>query len=113
MKNQRFCFALDLINDPELIREYEKYHKNVWPQIEDAIMDSGVKKLEIYRIKNRLFMILEADSNFSLENKNQLDQKNPLVQEWENLMWKFQKSLPGSRPGEKWVLMDKIFELEK
>ena len=113
MKNQRFCFALDLINDSELIREYENYHKNVWPEIEDAIINSGVEKLEIYRIKTRLFMILETDANFSLEKKNQLDQKNPIVQEWENLMWKYQKSLPGSKPGEKWVLMDKIFELEK
>lgn len=113
MKNQRFCFALDLINDAELIREYENYHKKVWPEIEEAIMESGVEKLEIYRINNRLFMILEAHDDFSLEMKNQLDQKNPVVQEWENLMWKYQKSLPGSKPGEKWVLMNKIFEIEK
>jgi len=26
-------------------------------------------------------------------------------------MWKYQQALPGAQPGEKWVLMDKIFEL--
>jgi L-rhamnose mutarotase len=26
-------------------------------------------------------------------------------------MWKFQQALPWARPGEKWMLMEKIFEL--
>jgi len=26
-------------------------------------------------------------------------------------MWKYQQSLPGSKPGEKWMMMDKIFTL--
>jgi L-rhamnose mutarotase len=33
------------------------------------------------------------------------------VQEWEQLMWKYQQALPGSKPGEKWRLMEKIFDL--
>jgi len=33
------------------------------------------------------------------------------VQEWEKLMWKYQQALPKAKPGEKWVLMNKIFEL--
>jgi len=26
-------------------------------------------------------------------------------------MWKYQQAVPGAKPGEKWVIMDKIFEL--
>jgi L-rhamnose mutarotase len=33
------------------------------------------------------------------------------VQEWEDLMWRYQQALPSAREGEKWLLMDKIFEL--
>ncbi|MCX8492531.1 MAG: L-fucose mutarotase, partial [Cyclobacteriaceae bacterium] len=33
------------------------------------------------------------------------------VIEWESLMWKYQQALPLSKPGEKWRLMDKIFDL--
>jgi L-rhamnose mutarotase len=40
-----------------------------------------------------------------------MDQSNPNVQEWEKLMWKFQSPLPWSKEGEKWVFMDKIFQL--
>ena len=33
------------------------------------------------------------------------------VQEWETLMWSYQKALPTAAPGEKWVRMEKIFSL--
>ncbi|AZA74221.1 L-rhamnose mutarotase [Chryseobacterium indoltheticum] len=108
---KKFCLALDLIDDPELIAEYEKYHQNVWTDIKQSILNSGIVNMEIYRVQNRLFMIVEADENFSFEAKNEADEKNAKVQEWEELMWKFQQQLPNSKPGEKWQLMDKIFSL--
>jgi L-rhamnose mutarotase len=37
---------------------------------------------------------------------------NPKVQEWEHLMWKFQKPRPEAKPGEKWMLMERIFKRE-
>jgi len=109
----KYCLALDLKNDDELIAEYERYHQKVWPEIIDSIKDSGITGLEIYRVSNRLFMIMETDENFSFEKKNEMDNANAKVQEWETLMWKYQQALPGSRPGEKWVLMNKIFDLNQ
>lgn len=109
----RYCFALDLKNDENLIREYEKIHEAVWPEIIDSIRDSGITGLEIYRVSNRLFMIMETDENFSLEKKNALDEANSQVQKWEALMWKYQQPLPIAQPGEKWLLMNKIFDLNK
>ena len=108
---KKFCLALDLIDDSELIAEYEKYHQNVWTEIKQSILDSGIINMEIYRVQNRLFMIVEADENFSFEAKNEADKNNPKVQGWEELMWKFQQQLPNSKPDEKWQLMDKIFSL--
>jgi L-rhamnose mutarotase len=108
---KKFCLALDLIDEPELIAEYEKYHQKVWPEIKQSILDSGITNMEIYRVQNRLFMIVEADEDFSFEAKNEADKNNLKVQEWEELMWKFQQQLPNSKPGEKWQLMDKIFSL--
>ena len=108
---KRYCLALDLKDDPKLIEEYENYHKNVWPEIIKSIKDSGIEFLDIYRTGTRMFMIIEADKEFSFEKKGAMDANNPKVQEWEQLMWKFQQALPWARPGEKWILMDKIFEL--
>jgi len=108
---KRYCLALDLKDDPALIAEYEKYHENVWPAIIDSIKGSGIEVLDIYRTGNRMFMIIEANDDFSFEKKAAMDNANPRVQEWEELMWKFQQALPWAKPGEKWILMDKIFEL--
>ncbi len=109
---KRYCLALDLKDDPALIREYEDYHKAVWPEVKKSILDSGIQKMEIYRILNRLIMIIETRDDFSLEKKARLDAANPKVQEWEQLMWKYQQALPSAKPGEKWVLAEKVFEVE-
>lgn len=110
---QRFCLALDLKNDPALIAEYEAHHRAVWPEILDSIRAAGVGQLEIYRIENRLFMILDANDDFSFEKKAALDAANPKVRAWETLMWKYQQALPTAKPGEKWALMERIFELNQ
>jgi L-rhamnose mutarotase len=112
MKTHRHCFALDLINDVELISAYKKHHKNVWPEIVKSITDSGIVNLEIYLVENRLFMIMEVNDSFSFEKKDEMDANNPKVQEWETLMWKYQQALPTAKDGEKWLLMDQIYQLK-
>jgi|SRR5688572_8449867 len=110
---RRYCLALDLKNDPTLIAEYEQWHRKVWPENEKNILDSGVINLEIYRVETRMFMILEVDESFTFERKAAMDASNRKVQEWEALMWKFQQAIPGSKPGEKWRLMDLMYQLKR
>lgn len=107
----RYALALDLKDDPTLIAEYERYHEQVWPEIEASIRGSGITGMEIYRIGNRLFMLMETSDTFSFADKAAADAANPTVQAWENLMWRYQQALPMAKPGEKWLLMEKIFQL--
>lgn len=109
----KYCFALDLKNDPQLISEYESWHTKVWPEVIASIREAGIKRLEIYRAGNRLFMIMKTNKDFSFEKKKNLDEGNAKVQEWETLMWKYQQAIPVAAAGEKWVLMEKIFDLQK
>ena len=108
---KRHALALDLVDDPILISEYEAYHQKVWPEIKASILTSGIENMEIYRFGNRLYMLMEVNDEFSFEKKGAMDAGNEKVQEWEQLMWKYQQAIPGAKPGEKWVLMNKIFEL--
>lgn len=110
---QRFCLALDLKPDPALIAEYEAWHRRVWPEILNSLAEAGIERLEIYRVENRLFMLLEATDDFSFEKKAMLDGSNPKVQEWEQLMWQYQQALPTTKPGEKWMLCERIFHFDK
>jgi L-rhamnose mutarotase len=109
----RYCLALDLKNDEVMIAEYELWHEDIWPEIRDSILGAGITDMEIYRLENRLFMIMETDDSFSFEKKGDMDAANPAVQRWEELMWKYQSPVPGGKPGEKWRLMDRIFALKK
>ncbi len=107
----RYCLALDLKDDPLLIAAYDEYHQAVWPEVIESIKSAGIQALEIYRVANRLFMIIEANSDFSFEQKAAMDAKNEIVQQWEQTMWEYQQALPVAKPGEKWVIMKKIFSL--
>jgi len=109
----RYCLALDLKNDAALIAEYEQWHREVWPEIKKSILDGGITDMEIYRLEDRLFMIMETSADFSFEKKGAMDAANPVVQRWEELMWKYQSPVPGGKPGEKWRLMDRIFSLNQ
>ena len=111
--NRRYCLTLDLKDDPNLIAEYKRYHEKIWPEITRSIKDAGIEDMEIYLRGTRMFMIMEVNESFSFEAKTRADQLNPRVQEWESLMGTFQKALPQARPGEKWLLMERVFKLEE
>jgi L-rhamnose mutarotase len=108
---KRYCLLLDLKNDAELIAAYEARHREVWPEILESIKTAGITDMQIYRWQNRLFLIMDTDDTFSFEAKATADAANEKVQEWENLMWQYQQALPGVAPGQKWQLMEKIFQL--
>jgi L-rhamnose mutarotase len=110
---KRYCLAVDLKDDPALIIEYEYWHKseNSRPAIMSNIKEAGIIDMQIYRTGNRLFMIMDTIDKFDFSKKAAADAENADVQEWERLMWKFQQPLQWAKPGEKWVLMDKIFQL--
>ena len=110
--NKRYCLTLDLKDDPALIAEYRRYHQKIWPEITGSIKDSGILDMEIYLLGTRMFMIMEVGPNFSFEEKARTDSASPKVRDWEQLMWKFQRPLPQAKPGEKWLLMERIFKLE-
>ena len=107
----RHCLALDLKDDQAAISEYKRYHVKIWPEVKKSLFDAGIVDMEIYLAGNRLFMIMDVNDHFSLSAKAAADAANAKVQEWEALMAQFQQELPQSKPGQKWVIMEKVFDL--
>ena len=110
---KRYCFSCDLKDDPKLISEYKRYHAvgEVWPEITKSIKDAGIVDMQIYLTGNRMFMIMEVDETFDPKRKAEMDADNPKVQEWERLMWKYQQGLPWAEDDEKWIALEKVFQL--
>lgn len=110
----RYCLALDLKDDPELIARYEDFHREVWPDVVGHIREHGVSNMEIYRLGTRLVMIMDTDDSvFDMDRMAQGALNNPAVQQWEALMWEFQAPTPWTPAGQKWVPMDRIFDLQQ
>jgi L-rhamnose mutarotase len=108
---QRYCLALDLKDDAELIAEYRRYHEKIWPEVEESLRSTGIREMEIYLLGTRLFMVMDVDETFSFEKLGRATTENPKVREWEELMWKFQRPAPGAKAGQKWAMMERVFRL--
>jgi L-rhamnose mutarotase len=110
-----YCLTLDLHDDPGPIEEYKRHHRsgNMWPKVVENILSQGIFREEIYLAGARMVMVLRTTDEFSISAMVDSNQADPEILKWEELMWKYQKPVPGAKPGEKWVLMDKIFEIEK
>src|SRR3984957_20248834 len=109
--SRRLCFALDLVNDAALIREYCRMHQpgSVWPAVIDHIRAQGVESMEIWQRGERLFMIVEAADDYPRIDAAQVTQQEN--DRWEQLMASFQRELPDASPGEKWSPLRRIFVL--
>ncbi|TYC90452.1 L-rhamnose mutarotase [Novosphingobium sp. BW1] len=112
----RRCFAVDLVDEPELIARYRAWHAPGGPPaaVTQAIRDDGVRDLQIWLVADRMFMIMEQDAAQAQDDagKAARDAANPDVQAWNALMARFQRSLPAASD-RTWVEMERIYALDE
>lgn len=110
----RQCLALDLRNDPVLIARYEDLHLRIWPEVAAHLRAHGVTGMEIHRLGTRLVMVRETDdARHDARAMAHAAATDPMLREWETLMWTFQAPTPWTAPGDKWTPMARIFRLQK
>jgi len=111
--SERICLALDLVDDADLIAEYEHWHRvgNTDPAVSRSIRDAGIDNMEIYRAGNRLFMVISASDAYSADAKAAADAANPAVVAWVDKMKRFQQPIPAAGADGTWHVMDRIFRL--
>lgn len=108
----RYALALDLVDDAKGIAEYETAHKRIWPGVRDHLREHGVLQMQIYRLGTRLFMVMDVDpAVYCAESMAQASSMNPIIMEWERLMWTYQVPTPWTPVGTKWMPMSCIFDL--
>lgn len=108
---KRYCQTLKLKNDKALIDDYVRVHRNVWPEVQQGMREVGILNMQIYIHDNLLFMIVDTVNDFEWEvNMTRLSML-PRQAEWERFVAQFQDVDENASSCEKWILMDKIFEL--
>ncbi len=107
-----FAQCLDLVDDPRLIAEYESWHRRVFPEVTASLRAIGIRSMRIFRHGARLFMVCEADDAFDPARDYQRYAEDAKCREWDAMMRRYQRTVPGARPGEWWSTMTEVFRLE-
>ena len=109
-----FAQALDLVDDPDRIAEYERYHETAWPEVVRGLRAIGIERMRIWRTGTRLFMIFEAPEGFDPDRDYQDYARDPRCREWDELMRTYQRQVPAADPGSGswWTPMELVFDLE-
>ncbi|MBM4107034.1 MAG: L-rhamnose mutarotase [Phycisphaerae bacterium] len=106
-----YAQCLDLVDDPDLIREYVDAHRNVPKAVEQALRAIGIERMRIHRLGSRLYMTIETREGFDPARDYQRYAQMPGAAAWDARMRKYQKPSPGARPGEWWAAMEPVYVL--
>lgn len=109
---QRYAQALDLRNDPDILAQYDAYHRAVWPEVKAALRAIGIVNMQIFRTGNRLFMIYDAPDGFEPARDFATYTQVARAREWDELMKTFQQPVPGAVEGVWWTPMELVFDLD-
>lgn len=110
---KRYVQTLDLSDDPDMIREYRKWHSEDfhWREIREGIRAVGILEMEIYILGTRLVMIVDAPGDFDWTAAMNRLATLPRQAEWEAFVAKLQGCRTDARSDEKWQMMERMFYL--
>ncbi|MBO5584912.1 MAG: L-rhamnose mutarotase [Bacteroidaceae bacterium] len=113
MKTKRYVQTLDLHDDPDMIREYRKWHSKEyhWKEVRDGIRAVGIFEMEIYILGTRLVMVVDTPEDFDWNKAMQKLATLPRQAEWEAFVSKFQGCNAQATSNEKWQMMERMFYL--
>lgn len=112
-KTKRYVQTLELRDDPEMIKEYLKWHseEHHWKEIRDGIKEVGILEMEIYILGTRLVMIVDTPEEFNWKEAMDRLATLPRQAEWEAFVAQLQGCREDARSDEKWNMMERMFHL--
>lgn len=105
-----YAMTIDLKDDPQILALYEEYHKNVWPEVRQAVKNVGMENVRIFRFGTRLVQVFDARDGFDIAKDIDSYAKNPVVKKWDMMMNEFQVPLEGRKKGEWWAGMELVYD---
>ncbi len=106
-----YAMALDLKESPDVVEEYTRHHRAVWPEVLAGLRDLGISRMKIFLHGRRLFMYIEAPDDFDLSRDFPKYMETERGKQWDELMRDFQVRVPGATPDEWWAPMEEVFDL--
>ena len=112
-KTKRYVQFLELTDNPELIKEYRKWHseEHHWKEIRDGTRAVGILEMEIYILGNKLVMIVDTPVDFDWDSAFARLATMPRQAEWEAFVAAFQGCAADAKSDEKWQMAERMFYL--
>lgn len=123
--NRKFCsnkteakkwdniiMTANLVKDPKLQQQYLAYHATQfqkWPEVSQGFCNANFQQVLVFKNGRRLMLVISIPKGESLDKLNPLTIKNnPRVNDWNNLMKKYQEGIEGTKKGEVWVVFKDV-----
>jgi len=104
---ERVCFLLKV--KPERLDEYKRRHESVWPEMREALRETGWRNYSLFlRADGLLVGYLETD-DFSEALRGMA--MRDVNERWQRQMAPFFEALDGRRPDEGMLRLEEIFHL--
>ncbi len=102
---QRIAFRLKVRDGQE--QEYKRTHRNVWPEMLQALKRAGISNYSIFMDGRDLFLYLEIDADFE-KAWRELSQTE-ISRKWQEYMSPILEPAEGLEPGEAPRGMEEVF----
>ncbi|MFD3404834.1 L-rhamnose mutarotase [Kribbella sp. NPDC058693] len=104
----RYCFCLQV--RPDRLAEYVDRHRNVWPEMQAALRDSGWHNYSLFlRYDGLLIGYVEAEDLDAAQKAMAATEVNT---RWQSEMTEFFTGIDGRPPDESFLLLPEIFHLK-
>jgi len=104
---ERVCFLLKV--KPERLDEYKRRHESVWPEMGEALRETGWRNYSLFlRADGLLVGYLETDDFSEALRAMAMRDVN---ERWQRQMAPFFEALDGRRPDEGMLRLEEIFHL--
>ncbi|MGZ3755782.1 MAG: L-rhamnose mutarotase [Mucilaginibacter sp.] len=106
--------SANLVADLKLQQEYLNYHATQfqkWPEVSKGFCNAKFQQLLVFKSGRQLMLVISIPKGENLDKLNPLTTKNnPRVDDWNNIMKKYQVGIEGTKKGETWVFFKNIDE---
>ncbi len=109
---EHVLLTANLVEDEKLQQEYLQYHDTQfeeWPEVAQGFCNANFQQLQVFKNGRQLVLAISIPKGSNLDKLNpKTTENNPRVNDWNNIMKKYQTGIEGTNPDETWVFLEKI-----
>lgn len=102
----------NLVADTKLQKEYLDHHATQfqkWPEVSNGFCHANFQQLLVFKKGRQLMLVISIPKGESLDKLNpKTTENNPRVNDWNNMIKKYQTGIPGTKKDEVWVFLKPV-----